>query len=69
MVLSNRVKPAVFDLFLAFGIGLYAFMWYLSILVSTVGTRQQRRTKMHHQDSTQTPEKLGQPPFRDNNTH
>lgn len=29
-----RVKPAVFDLFLAIGIAAYAFLWYLSILVS-----------------------------------
>ena len=29
-----RVKPAIFDLFLAFAIGAYAFSWYLSVLVS-----------------------------------
>ncbi len=33
-ILSNRVKPAVFDLFLAFGIAMYIFVWYLGILVS-----------------------------------
>lgn len=34
-VLSDcRVKPAIFDLFLAVGIALYGLLWYLSVLVS-----------------------------------
>ena len=28
------MKPAVFDLFLAVGIGAYAVLWYFSIMVS-----------------------------------
>ena len=32
--ITYRVKPAVFDLFLAIGIGAYAVLWYFSILVS-----------------------------------
>lgn len=33
-IIAYRVKPAIFDLFLAFGIALYGFIWYFSVLVS-----------------------------------
>ena len=31
---SCRVKPAIFDLFLAVAIAVYAFSWYLTVQVS-----------------------------------
>lgn len=32
-MVAYRVKPAIFDLFLAFGIAVYAFSWYLTVLL------------------------------------